>query len=164
LEGVAKRIDFEETCLLGYRKATHVRIVVARAKYKVEGLTGTELVTAEKPKELYERGMLAPSMIAHVLVKKVRFCMPFHRLAEELGSYGIERNDSTMCRYAEHIGSRKRRALGPSLTLARPKLEVGPFACQRTRPEWLCSLHRGLVNNREASGMCEGALFRGAGR
>jgi transposase len=109
LEGKAERIDFEETCLLGYRKATHVRIVVARAKYKVEGPAGAELVVADKPKELYERGMLAPSMIAHVLVKKFRFGMPFHRLVEELRSYGIDVSDSTMCRYAEHIGA----SLGP---------------------------------------------------
>lgn len=106
LEGKAERIAFEETCLLGYRKATAVRIVMARAKYKVAGDDGvTEIVTAAKPKELYERGMLAPSMVAHVLVKKFRFGMPFHRLAEELGSYGIHVSDSTMGRYAEHIGA-----------------------------------------------------------
>jgi hypothetical protein len=79
-------ITFEETCWLGYRKATLVRIVVARAKDKVEGRRGTELVTAGRPQEVYEWGLLASSKNAHVLVKKVRFGMPFQRLAEELAS------------------------------------------------------------------------------
>lgn len=104
LEGVAERLRFEETCLLGYRRGGPVRIVMARAVYKTSD-AAPELVTADKPKELYERGMLAPSFIAHILTKKYRFGMPFHRLAEELASEGIPLDDSTMCRYAEHIGA-----------------------------------------------------------
>jgi hypothetical protein len=34
LEGVAERIDFEESCKLRYRRGGAVRIVVARARYK----------------------------------------------------------------------------------------------------------------------------------
>jgi transposase len=112
LEGIAERIDFEESCQLGYRRGGPVRIVIARAKYKIaieaEGNEPT-LVTSPKPRELYERGMLAPSFIAHILTKKYRFGMPFTRLAEELASEGIPLDDSTMCRYAEHIGA----SLGP---------------------------------------------------
>ena len=104
LEGVAERIRFEETCLLGYRRGGPVRIVMARAVYKTSD-DAPELVTAHKPRELYERGMLAPSFIAHILTKKYRFGMPFHRLAEELASEGIPLDDSTMCRYAEHVGA-----------------------------------------------------------
>ena len=79
---------------------------MARATYKVavDGAK-TEFVTADKPKELYERGILAPSFIAHLLTKKFRWGMPFHRLALELASDGIELDDSTMCRYAEHVGA-----------------------------------------------------------
>ena len=110
LEETAERLGFEETCLLGRRRASNVRIVVARAKYKVAGdADSAEIVTAPKPKELYERGILAPSFIAHLLAKKYRFGMPFHRCAEELASEGITVDDSTMCRYAEHVGA----SLGP---------------------------------------------------
>lgn len=106
LEGVAERLRFEETCLLGYRRGGPVRIVMARAVYKkVDDAAAPELVTADKPRELYERGMLAPSFIAHILTRKYRFGMPFHRLAEELASEGIPLDDSTMCRYAEHVGA-----------------------------------------------------------
>jgi transposase len=107
LEGKVERIGFTETCLLGRRRGGPVRIVMARAVYKKTGddEDAPELVTADKPKELYERGMLAPSFIAHILTKKYRFGMPFHRLAEELASEGITISDSTMCRYAEHVGA-----------------------------------------------------------
>ena len=38
-----------------------------------------KLVTAPMPKEMFPRGLLAPSMIAHVLVQKYRWGLPFHR-------------------------------------------------------------------------------------
>jgi transposase len=69
LEGKAERIGFEESFRLGYRRASAVRLVVARATYKVEQPSvGAEaesdepvfdLVTVKKPKELVERGLLA---------------------------------------------------------------------------------------------------------
>ena len=106
LEGKAERIGFEETCFLGHRRGGPVRVVMARATYKVvNDHGGSEFVSADKPKELYERGMLAPSFIAYLLTKKFRWGMPFHRLALELASEGISLDDSTMCRYAEHVGA-----------------------------------------------------------
>jgi transposase len=106
LEGKAERIGFEETCFLGRRRGGAVRIVLARATYKVTtDDETTEFVTADKPKELYDRGMLAPSFIAYLLTKKFRWGMPFHRLALELASEGVSLDDSTMCRYAEHVGA-----------------------------------------------------------
>lgn len=117
LEGKAERIGFEESCRLGYRRASHVRIVVARATYKVEASSDAEegedtaaepvvtLVTVETPKELVQRGLFAPSLIAHILVSKYRFGIPFHRLAEMCRAYGVRIDDGSMCRYAEHVGA-----------------------------------------------------------
>jgi transposase len=108
LEGVAERIGFEESYHAGYRRGGPIRIVKARVVYKKPPTsTGAEpeIVTASNPKELYERGLLAPGLIAHILTKKFRWGMPFHRLALELESEGLDLDDSTMCRYAEHIGS-----------------------------------------------------------
>src|SRR5436190_9497798 len=94
LEGVAERIGFEESYHLGHRRGGPVRIVMARVKYKVSrDDEDATIVTAAKPKEIYERGMLAPSFIAHLLTKKFRFGMPFTRLAEELASEGIPCDD-----------------------------------------------------------------------
>ncbi|MBX3210563.1 MAG: IS66 family transposase [Labilithrix sp.] len=107
LEGVAERIGFEESCHAGYRRGGPVRIVKARVVYKKPAAEGEtpEIVTAPNPKELYERGMLAPSLIAHILVMKFRWGLPFNRLALVLGCEGLELDDGTMCRYAEHIGA-----------------------------------------------------------
>jgi hypothetical protein len=44
-------------------------------------------------------------MIAHILTRKFCWGMPFHRLAAELASSGMELDDTTMCRYAEHVGA-----------------------------------------------------------
>jgi transposase len=105
-QGKVEQIGFEETCFLGRRRGGAVRVVLARATYKVTtDDETTEFVTAEKPKEVYERGMLAPSFIAYLLTKKFRWGMPFHRVALELASEGISLDDSTMCRYAEHVGA-----------------------------------------------------------
>jgi transposase len=115
LEATAKRIGFEESSRLGYRRGGPVRLVVARATYKVEQpSTETDaeqdepvfdLVTVKKPKELVERGLLAPSMIAHILVRKYRWGLPFHRQAKMLTAEGVALDDGTMCRYAEDIGA-----------------------------------------------------------
>ncbi len=115
LEGKAERTGFEVSYRLAHRRGGPVRIVVARATYKVETpATDTcadddepvfELVTVKKPKELFERGMLAPSMIAHVVVQKFRWGLPFHRQALMLAMRGTKLDDATMCRYAEDAGA-----------------------------------------------------------
>jgi transposase len=111
LDDTWKCIGFEESCRYGYRRGGPVRIVLARAKYKkvVEGAEAeapvAELVTVKKPKELVERRLLAPSLIAHMLVSKYRFGIPFHRLAEMFRAQGVRLDDGTMCRYAEDVGA-----------------------------------------------------------
>lgn len=115
LDSTWKFIGFEESCRYGYRRGGPVRIVLARAKYKqvveeeegleAEGERPVEIVTVTKPRELVERGLLAPSLIAHILVSKYRFGIPFHRLAEMLRAQGVRLDDGTMCRYAEHVGA-----------------------------------------------------------
>jgi len=116
----AKPIGFEESCRYSYRRGGPIRVVVARVKYKrvdAEGneiedevdehgrKTGAVIVTAPMPKELFKRGLLAPSLIAHILVQKFRFGIPFHRLSEMLRAQGVRVDDSVMCRYAEDAGN-----------------------------------------------------------
>ena len=109
LEGKAERIGFEVSYRYGYRRGGPVRIAVARATYKTVDEAGASLVTVNKPKELFRRGFLAPSMIAHILVAKYRFGLPFVRLSKMLGTEGVRLDDGTMCRYAEDAGA----TLGP---------------------------------------------------
>ncbi len=113
LEGSVERIDFEESYKLKYRRGGHVRLVIARAKYKTEPPADagtdetpmTEIVTAPMPKELFPRGLLAPTMIAHLVVQKYRWGLPFHRQSRMMAAQGFAIDDGTMCRYAEDLGA-----------------------------------------------------------
>ena len=107
LEGKAERIGFEESAKLGYRRPGPVRIVLARATYKLPAEDGTppELLTVRRPKELFERCLLAPSMLAHILITKYEFGIPFYRAEEMLARDGIALDRGSMCRYAENVGA-----------------------------------------------------------
>jgi transposase len=114
LEGQVERIGFEESFKLGYRRGGRVRLVLARATYKSQPVPEAQprdnkpaftIVTAAMPKEMFPRGLLAPSMIAHVLVQKYRWGLPFHRQSRMLAAEGCRIDDSVMCRYAEDAGA-----------------------------------------------------------
>ena len=57
------------------------------------------------PKEIMKRGMLAPSMIAHLLAMKYVLGVPFHRYEQQCTREGFSLDRGTMCRYAEHVGA-----------------------------------------------------------
>lgn len=106
LEGKAERIGFEESYQLGYRRGGAVRIVIARATYKTQHDAGdVSFETVDQPKALFRRSLLAPSLVAHILVAKYRFGIPFHRLSKMLACDGVQLDDGTMCRYAEDAGA-----------------------------------------------------------
>lgn len=69
----------------------------------VEGRT--QLITAPLPKELFRRRLLAPSMIAYILVSKYMMGLPFYRLEQKLAYDGVGIDRGTMCRYAEDAGA-----------------------------------------------------------
>lgn len=106
-EGKVERIGFEESCRLGYRRGGPIRIVVARATYKIPATENApaQLVTVKRPKELFERSLLAPSMLAHVLTAKYAMGLPFYRLEEALAREGIALDRGSMSRVAENAGA-----------------------------------------------------------
>jgi len=63
------------------------------------------IVTAPMPKEIMKRGMLAPSMIAHLLTMKYVLGVPFYRLEQRCAAEGFALDRGTMSRYAEHVGA-----------------------------------------------------------
>ena len=109
LEQLGVRIKFEETLRIGFRRAGPVRVVLARALYRVPPAADASaepiMVTAPLPPELFRRSMLAPSLVAHILVSKYAFGLPFNRLWEMLGHQGIHLDRSTLCRVAENAGA-----------------------------------------------------------
>ena len=72
---------------------------------KKSGQLAFRIVNAPRPKELLKRGLLAPSMIAQLLVQKYVMGVPFHRLEQKLSFEEFPIDRSTMCRYGEHIGA-----------------------------------------------------------
>lgn len=131
LERTAERIGFEESSRLGYQRGGPRHIVLARAVYKVDVASAppaesaasttealppqatrapaspgsTRIVTVPLPKELFRRGLLAPSIIAHILVAKYVMGTPFYRMESQLAFDDVCVDRGTMCRYAEDTGA-----------------------------------------------------------
>ena len=120
-------IGWETSYKLGYQRPEAVRVVIARAKYRTavdasapatlpddatvleqDGARFTVL-TAPLPRLLVRRGLLAPSMLARVIVQKFRFGLPYFRQEEQLAADGIELDRGTMARSVEDVGA----SLGP---------------------------------------------------
>ena len=124
-EGKAERIGVEETSRVAFERGGYRRLVVARIVYKkpvenaprpadapTDGRTAAapteptyRFVTAPMPKEIVPRGILAPSMIAHVLAIKYVWGVPFYRYEQQCTREGFALDRGTMCRYAEHVGA-----------------------------------------------------------
>jgi len=116
-------IGWEVSYKLGYQRPQAVRVVLARAKYKTptadaepsslpDDATVSEqdgervtIITAPLTPLLIRRGLLAPSMLAHVIVQKFRFGLPFFRQEEQFEADGIELDRGTMARSTEDIGA-----------------------------------------------------------
>ncbi len=112
-------IDWELSYKYGYQRPQPVRVVIARAKYKTP-IANDELkdasvieqdgsrftiVTAPLPALLIRRGLLAPSMLARIIVQKFRFGMPFFRQEEQFETDGIQLDRGTMARSVEEVGA-----------------------------------------------------------
>jgi hypothetical protein len=116
-------IGWETSYKLGYQRPQAVRVVIARAKYKVEAEpVATEtapadapvleedgkrltILTAPLPRLIVRRGLLAPSMLARIIVQKFRFGLPYFRQEEQLAADTIELDRGTMARSVEEVGA-----------------------------------------------------------
>jgi transposase len=98
-EGKAKRIDFEESSKLAYKRGGLRRLVIARVKYQVVGNDGqTAIDTAPMPPELFARSLAAPSLLAHILMLKYGQGMPLFRIEDAFRRDGCPIDRGTMCR------------------------------------------------------------------
>jgi len=105
LEGKAERIGFEESYRLAWRRPGLVRLVVARAKYRVIDEDGQSmLISTPMPPEAFPRSLADVSLLAKVVSSKFHFGMPFFRQEEELATCGVRVDRGTMSRWAEDVG------------------------------------------------------------
>jgi transposase len=106
LQGKATRIDFEESCKLGFKRGGMRRIVLARVKYQVIGKDGqTAIDTAPMPPETFPRSLAAPSLLAHIIMLKYGQGMPLFRIEDAFARDGCPVDRGTMCRWVEDAGA-----------------------------------------------------------
>ena len=105
-EGKAKRIDFEESCKLAYKRGGMRRLVIARAKYQVIDNNGeTAIETTPMPAETFARSLAAPSLLAHIVMLKYGQGMPLFRIEDGFARDGCPVDRGTMCRWVEDAGA-----------------------------------------------------------
>jgi transposase len=105
--GEAERIGFEESARLGWKRGGNVCIVIARAKYRVPGVTPetTEIATMPLPPEPFRWSMAAPSSLAHVVTEKFADGLPLNRIQNRFARDGVSLDRGTMSRWLEDAGA-----------------------------------------------------------
>jgi transposase len=114
LEGRYPRIGFEESCKLAWRRPTQVRLIVARAKYRIEEKDGYAIIALAPPEEIIARCLAAPSLLAHVASDKFCDGLPLHRQEDRFERAGFRLDRGTMCRWLEELGG----AVGATIVAA----------------------------------------------
>jgi transposase len=114
LEKSAKRIGFDDTRQLMFRRGGWAVLVKRVAKYEVPGKDGPTVLGVPVPKTLFPRGLLHTSAVAHVIVQKFGLGVPHHRLEQHIEGQGVSLDRGTMCRYTDEAGG----ALGATVVHA----------------------------------------------
>lgn len=105
LEGEAERIGFEESYKLGWITGHNVRIVMARAKYRVTTQEGAPTIaTAPLPPAALDRCLAAPSLLAKIAVDKYCDGLPLHRIEQRFERDEVRVDRGTMSRWMEDVG------------------------------------------------------------
>jgi len=94
----AKRIDAEVSYRIGIRPAEVIAYAIERTTYETETSTGeTRRETAYPPDEMIQRGIFAPSGLAHVVSEKWDRHMPLNRISTYFSQYDVHLPVSTLC-------------------------------------------------------------------
>ena len=105
-DGKAERIGFEESYKLAWQRGGHLRLVIARIKYRAVDAQGESSVeTAELPPEAFPRSLAAPSMLAHIINEKHCQGLPLFRIEDRFALDGMPVDRGTMCRWLENAGA-----------------------------------------------------------
>lgn len=93
----ARYVDTEVSYRIGIRPAEIYAIAIERPRYAVALINGkSKSVVADPPAEMIERGLLAPSALAHVLALKWERHVPWSRTALYFAGQGYELSKSTL--------------------------------------------------------------------
>jgi transposase len=100
-----RRIGFEESKQLMFRRGGFWVLVKRVAKYEVIEDGGPTVVTVPSPETLFPRALLHTSTVAHLMTSKFGLGVPHYRLERELADQGVPLDRGTMGRYVEHGGN-----------------------------------------------------------
>jgi transposase len=100
-----RRIGFEESKQLMFRRGGFAVLVKRVAKYEVIEDGEPTVVTVPSPETLFPRALLHASTIAHIISAKFGLGVPHYRLEQDLADQGVPLDRGTMCRYVEHAGN-----------------------------------------------------------
>jgi transposase len=114
-EGKVVRHGFEDSYKLAHRRASKVRLVISRVRYKtVDAEGGADVITTAMPSEMLPRSILAPSFMSHMLMENVGKGMPLFRIEDTLRRDGLAVDRGTLCRVKKLAGD----ALAPTVVKA----------------------------------------------
>lgn len=114
LEKAGKRIGFEESRELMFRRGGFRVLVKRIAKYEVDSPYGKSVVGVPVPPQLFRRGLLHTSAVAHLITQKFSLGVPHYRLEQHLRDQCVAIDRGMMCRYVEEAGG----ALGATIVQA----------------------------------------------
>jgi transposase len=100
-----RRIGFEESKQLMFRRGGFWVLVKRVAKYEVIEDGAPTVVTVPSPETLFPRALLHTSTVAHLMVSKFGLGVPHYRLERDLADQGVPLDRGTMGRYVEHAGN-----------------------------------------------------------
>jgi hypothetical protein len=128
LELTMERVGWEETFQLGYRPGAPVRVVTARGVYKEKGTSEPKFTTVPVPPQLLARCLMAPSMLAHIVMNKVGYGLTFFRMEQRFLHEGLTLDRGSMSRYFEDVGA----SLGAAIVEAMRKDALANAFCLAT--------------------------------
>lgn len=126
-EGKAARVDFEESCKLGWQRGGQRKVIIARAKYKTLD-DDPMFETAAVPAELLSRALAAPSMLAHIVHEKFGRGLPQYRIETGFRRDGVPIDRGTMSRWLEELGG----AVGATIVEAARREAMATAFCIST--------------------------------
>jgi transposase len=134
-EGKVKRHDFEESFKLGHKRATKVRVVIARVRYKTVDAEGdTDVITTVMPNEMLPGAMAAPSLAAHVTMENVGKGLPLFRIEDSFTRDGVSIDRGTLSRWKKLLGD----GLGATVVKAMHQHALATAFCISTDATGVC--------------------------
>jgi transposase len=135
LEGKVIRHGFDDSYKLGHKRATKVRVVIARVRYKTVDAEGdADVITTAMPNEMLPRAIIAPSLAAHIIMENVGKGMPLFRLEDTFLREGVPIDRGTLARVKKLVGD----ALAPTVVAAMRKHAVATAFCISTDATGVC--------------------------